>query len=62
MNNNQITNLIHNTFNVAFARALERWTFELREQGKNLQYVIAAERNNFCFKHRLKIDWSKSKS
>ncbi len=47
-------------FRLAFLRALEQWTFDLRAQGSNLRYVVSGCRNEWSVSSGLGLkDWSK---
>lgn len=61
--NEQIENQIRTAFRVAFARAIEQWTFDSRTNTDvpNLRYMLSAYRNEWCVKNDIRLDWSKPK-
>lgn len=48
-------------FQMAFIRALERWTLDLRAMNDNRRYWVAWGRNEYAFKCGLTgLEWGKS--
>jgi len=45
--NNPTERAIASAFQLAFIRALEQWTFELRLTNDDRRYAVAAGRNNY---------------